>query len=236
MTDTNAEILLFSESRPRFKKDIYLKNEQEYLHELEDTAAWFSEQLKAYSENRTTKVELSGKITHKMLVNIELTIDSIVSGVVRESINPLRYTTTSTLRNVNEWYRQSLSAIPAVVPFYDDNSVEDKMRSLKVWMHPVARLETTDILQFKYPASESWRSWELSTTLEDFVVSGNATRIASTSMDQYSKILQSELTRIKLECEQAKEDTIVAIKHVIDDFQSVHVESLLESDFVLYVW
>ena len=231
--DINVAILQILASRPRF--EYKMNNEQVYLHTLKSTATWLSQQLMAYAENTTTKLEISESFTSAMLSNIELALDRIVAGIERKSINPLLAVTESILKDTKEWYDKSLNALLALVPFYDDRGIEDRLRAWNIWRHLVARWETTDILQFRYPASESWRSWELSITLEDFVRNGSATTMISSMLEEYRQILQSELFKLQMECHNAKENVIGAIQDVRDDFQGIRTKSLLESNFVLWV-
>ena len=236
MKETRFEVQRIMEGRPGLEDAMYLESEQAYLHKLEATATWLTKQLTDYSENRTTKIELSKDITHSMLSEIELTLDHIISAVERTIIDSLLSTAGGVLRNVNNWYQESLIAITRLVPFYYDSEIEDRLRALKIWRRPVARLETADILQFQYPGTEAWRSWDLRTTLEDFVFSGNATRIIFIYMNEYIHSLQSELMHMHMEIKQFRKDVIRAFKYAMEDFANVRVESSLGSNFVMWVW
>ena len=97
----------------------------------------------------------------------------------------------------------------------------------------MAVFQTTDILQFKHSASESWRSWSSGIDQKEFVHSGKATTMISTELDDYRQALQSEITQIRMGCKSVREDLIGAIEDVIDDFRNVLKESSLGSNFVL---
>ena len=233
MYKTNLEILQVVNDRSRIDDTLYMENKRDNLHKLYITAVWLSKQLKAYSENKTAKIELSKVLTHSMFSGLQFTLDHIVTAVERKHINPLLSMTNRILWNINNWYIKSMNVITALLPFYDNSGIDDKVRSLKIWRHPMVRFKTADILQFKYQASESWQSWGLSTTLEEFVLSGTATKVISTTIEEYRKVLQSELTRIGIEYKRASEDVIRSFKDVIDDFRMVHKESVMGSDFIL---
>ena len=234
---TIDEIRLFitrvMRSTPGFDNDLYLINERHHLHKLETTAAWLANQLKTYSENRTTKIGLSTGTVQPRLSDVELTLDRILYAVEKNNINPLLSATNTILRDIVSWYSQSLNAVTALIAFNEDSDIEDKTRTLIIWRHPLAKLETKDVLQFKHTASESWRSWDLSTNQQEFIFNGKATAMISTIIGEYRQVLQSELTQIWLECKRAMEDVTGSIKDVVDDFRNIHKEGLLGRDFVL---
>ena len=140
------------------------------------------------------------------------------------------------LRNVTKWYARAFDDIPSLVPFYDRSDIEDRMRALKIWRHPVARLRTAGILQFKHPTSESWRTWNVSSNLQDFGISGNAITVISTFIEEYIQTIESELIQIGMESTHARDDVIQTFKSVIDDFSNVRFESTMGSNFVMWVW
>ena len=230
---TISEMLRLLKSRPRFENNVHVENGQFYLQQLRDTATWLSKQLAAYSENRTSKIDLSEYINSTMLSNTELALNHTVSSVMRKSINPLLSMADSILHNTKEWYNKSLNAFLTLVPFYDDSDIEDRLRALEIWRQPVARMETANILQFQHPASESWRTWDLDTSLYEFIYGGFATAMITKPIDMYRQILQSELIKLGMECKQAKDDVIGAFEDAIDDFESIRIESLMGSNFVL---
>ena len=232
MGKANTKILQIFELSPKFENSEYLETEREHFYKLEATATWLLEQITAYSGNRTTKIMLSRSISGSMLSNIQITLDRIVSVVERKIINTLLSMANALSSTLKQLYSKSLGVFATLVPIYDDTDIEDRLRSLKIWRYPVARLETADVLQFKYRVSESWRSWKMDTTLEEFVAGGHATKATSRTIELYRDILKSELLRIQAKCRDARQDVIRAITDVIDDFTNVHIESLMGSDFV----
>ena len=232
MDKANTQILHIFELSPKFENTEYLETEREHLYKLEATATWLLEQITAYSGNRTTKIDLSKSISGSMLSNIQITIDRIVSVVERKLINTLLSMTNGISSTLMQLYSKSLGFFSALVLVYDDTDIEDRLRTMKILRYPEARLATADILQFKYRASESWRSWEMDTTLQEFVAGGHATKATSRKIELYRDVLKSELLRIRTKCRHARQEVIRAITDIIDDFTNVHIESLMGSDFV----
>ena len=233
INEINLEMLQVIGVELGFDNARYLKTETRDLQNIQDTATALSKQLSAYAQNRTTLIQLSTELTQSMLSNMQHNLDRIVYAVERDNIRPLISHSNSMLHNLKQWYRRSMSILPTLVPIYDNINIEDRLRALKIWRRPVARLGTTDILQFQYPATESWRSWELSTNLGDFVRSGTASTRISSTVEEYIGILQSELTKMRLKCKLAREDVIVAINDVMESFTDVRIESSMGRDFVL---
>ena len=234
--DISSEIRQVFRIENAFDNAAYLETETDYLNNIQATAEWLSDQLIAYSENRTTQIKLSTELTQSTLSDIQHNLDRIAFAVDRDTINPLLSRSNIMLRNVKRWYARALCTIAGLVPFYDHSGIEESMRALKIWRHPMARLQTADILQFKYPASESWRTWELSSTLKDFAVSGNATTTISTVINEYIEIIESTLLQIRTEVAHKRNQVIQTFKDVIDDFTNVGVESSMGSNFVMWVW
>ena len=233
MNEMNLKLLQFIGVELGFNNAEYLKTETRYLQNIQAIATDLSDKLSAYAENRTTLIQLSTELTQSMFSDIQHNLDSIIYAVERDNIRPLFSKSNSMLRNVKQWYGRSLGVFPNLVPIYDNINIEDRLRALKIWRRPVARFKTGDILHFLYPATESWRSWELTATVGDFVFSGTASTKTSTTVEEYIQILQSELTKMLLECKLVREEVIVAINDVIEDFNIVHTESLMESNFVM---
>ena len=233
MQQIKSYILRVMGGRHHLNNAFQMENERYRLQKLKNTASWLSEQLTNYSENRTTKIEMANGPIHSILSNVERTIDGIVNLIEINSITPLLSATNTRVKDMMSWYRQLLNAVTALIAFYGDSSIEDITRALKIWRHPVAVFETTDILQFKHSASESWRSWSSGIDQQEFVLSGKAITMISTALNDYRQALQSEITQIRMGCKSVREDLIGAIEDVIDDLRNVLKESSLRSNFVL---
>ena len=213
----------------------YLEAIKTYIGNIHDTKIWFLDQLSLYSKNRTTQLKLETRITESKLSNVSHTLENIMSIVNAKALKRLQLATYGIIDDLKGWYRSSLSAMKVLSPYYDDNVIEDKVRVLKIWRHPLARMATSDILQFKYTTSESWHSWEASVSLQDFVHSGNSTAVVWTIMDDYSRVLRNELLQFEMECNTAKDDIIQAFREVMDHFSHIYSESLIDEYFVRWV-
>ena len=166
-----------------------------------------------------------------MISNVDQTLDSIMSIVKRKALTPLIVASKVMIKDIKRWYDESLRAMHILSPYYDGIVIENKVRTLKIWRHPVPRWATSDILQPKYPTSESWHSWERSISLEDLFRSGNATAIIGSILENYSRALQNELLEFEMECKTAKDYVMQAIADMIDHFSRVHSDSLMDESF-----
>ena len=176
----------------QFYDDKYLEAIELNLVILRAAKYVLSEKLSMYFENRTTQLKLAKEITHSTLFHVGHTIGLIMSAVKKKGFRPLKFAIYRIAESLKRWYTKTLNAMQILSPYYDDSDIEDKMRALKIWRHPVARLATSDILQFKYPVSESWRSWEGIVSLEDFVRSGNATALIRTIVADYARVVRND--------------------------------------------
>ena len=219
----------------KFYDDDYLDAENIDLSNLYIIKTWLSKQLILYSLNRTTQIKLSKEVAESMIPDLNQTLDRILSVVRRKVIKPLVLATDNIARDLNTWYGKSLGAIQTLATYYDDNDIEEKVRTLRIWRHPVARWATSDMLQFKYATSESWHSWERSISLRTFVQTGNAATMIGTTMEDYDQVLRNELLRMEMEYKIAKDDVIMAVNDIINHFSWIYSESLLDGSFVLWV-
>ena len=215
--------------------DDYLEDENVDLSTLNVIKTWLSKQLMLYSENQTTQIKLAKEVTESKRPDINQILDRILSVVRRKVIKPLVSATDNVPKYLKMWYSKSLGAIQNLAAYYDSNDIEDKVRTLMIWRHPVARWATSDILQFKYTPSESWHSWEKSVSLQDVVQTGRAAAKIGTIMEDYSQVLKNELLRMEMEYKDAKDDVVHVLRNVKDYFSRIHSESLLDESFVLWV-
>ena len=210
-----------------------MRNDMDILH---DNIDWLSERLSAYSENRTTMIKLSNEITEDTLSDIKIAMDHIIAVIDSDVIEPLLFQTSGLERDIPLVYMKTLDVMRSLAPYYDDMDVENKLRALMIWRHPKAILDSNDVLQFKYPASESWRTWALSVSLEEFVLSGSASKSVTSMVGEYSTVLTGELLRMRSELTSAKNDMNNTLMQVLADLKQVRMESLMEDDFVLWVF
>ena len=202
---------------------------------LNDSIDWLSEQLSAYSENRTTKIKLSNQINEAMLSDIVNAMNHIISVINVDIIEPFLSRTRGLRRDISRIYKNILNAIKTLKPYYDETDIGEKLRALKIWRHPVAMLDTVDVLQFKYPASESWRSWALNVSFNEFVLSGSAVKKISSMVKEHSTVLTDELLRMRSEFYNARDDTIETFNEVSAHLKNVRMESKIGYDFILWV-
>ena len=216
-----------------FNFEDLLKKMRSDLDILKDSIDGLSEQLLAYSRNKNTKINISNEITDAMLSDIEKAMNHIISVITVDVIEPFLLQTSDLNRNIPLMYLKTLNTMRVLEPHYDDRDIENKLRALKIWRHPEAMLNTVDVLQFTYSASEAWRTWALSVSLDDLVLSGSATKLISSMVNGYTIVLRYELLRMKSEFENARNDVIENFKKFLIDLNEVRMESIMEDDFIL---
>ena len=207
------------------------------LNILQNVSDWLSQKLSAYSENRTTKISLANQITSSMLLNIKEAMNRILSLINVDVIEPLLSRSSDVDKDVPRLYRKILNAMRSLTPYYDGTAaVEDKLRLLQIWRYPLARMDTTDVLQFMYPLSEAWRTWALSVPLHEFVSSGSAVKVVSSMVNEYSTVLTKELLQMRSLHENSRNNVIKNFKKVLGDLARIQTESAMADDFVLWVF
>ena len=230
--DFDRDIERFDDST-NFYDTEYLESEKLYLENLRVTKSGLSDKLELYSQNQTTQIVLAKEITDSMLSDVEQILDRIMAVVEKNVLKPLVLAASSIDTVAKRWYVEYLRAMRILAPYYNDNGIEGKIRALKIWRHPLARLATSDILQFKYQTSESWHTWDTSVNLQEFVQSGNATMVIWNIMEDYFHILSNELIGLKLDHKNAEHELLGAFTGLIDHFSQIQSESLIDESFVL---
>ena len=214
---------------PAMDEANYWSNLRDDFDNLTATSVWLSEQLLSYAANRTTKIQLSNLIGRNTLSELDSILDHVISVITIKGIAHLLKKASELSRNTYRWYKKALDTIQRWVPRYEDRGV----RFLHIWRHPVAVLETEDMLQYKYSDSDAWRSWGTSTTLGNFIVSGKAARQISTISKEFTSNLFYELTRIEQQLSSAYHVAIESFDYVISDFSNAQEQGLLDNNFVL---
>ena len=233
--ELDREIIDFNNAFALYDAE-YLNATKTHINDIRDTKMWFLEQLSLYSKNRTTQIKLATQITESKLSDVSQSLDLVISIVKSKALKRLQLATDNINDNLKGWYGKALTAMTILAPYYDDTIIEDKIRVLKLWRHPVARLATSDILQFKYTTSESWHSWKASLSLQDFVRSGDATAVVWTIMEDYSRVLRNELLKFEMQFNTAKYDIIKAFREIMNHFSHIYSESLVDEHFVRWVF
>ena len=198
------------------------------LDKLNVTSMWLSEQVASYAANKTTKIELSKIIGQNMLSDVEFLLNRIISVITTKGIGPLLEKVSKLDINVDSWYKKALHIVQMSVPSYEDRGI----KSLHIWRHPVALLETEDILKFKYDVSDTWRSWEMSATLNDFIVSGNAKRLILNITKEFANTLFLELVQLKMHFRNARHEVLESFADVINHFTDIQQEGLIGEEFI----
>ena len=200
------------------------------LDRLNATAMWLSEQALSYAVNKTTKIELSSLIGRDMLPTMVSLVDHTISVIMVKGIDPLLQKANALERNAYRWYKKACDILLLSVPRYEDRGV----KYLNIWRHPVALLETEDILKFKYSVSDAWQSWKRSGNLENFISSGEAWRLVLDITTAFANTLHVELTRIEVLFRNARNEVIESFTDVINHLTDIQREISTSSDeFIL---
>ena len=199
------------------------------LNGLNAISISLSEQISSYAANETTKMKLSNFIGQNMVSDVEFLLDRIISVITIKGIDPLLERVSELNMNTHSWYKKALEVLQTSVPSYEDRGV----KSLHIWRHPVALLETEDILKFKYGVSDTWRSWEMSTSLDDFIISGDAKRLILNVTKEFSNTLHLELMRIKTQFRNARHKVLGSFAEVISHFTDIQREGSTGEKFML---
>ena len=200
---------------------------------LQNSIDWLSVQLSSYSENRTTKIELADTISNSLLLKIKQSMNRVISVINVNVIEYLLSRTNDLDMDIPMMYMKTLDAMRTLAPYYEVADVENKLRVLQIWRHPVVRLYTGDVLQFMHPASEAWRTWPLSVPMDEFILNGNAAKLVSSMVKEYNKVLRGELLRIRSRFDKVRNDVITSFARVLNDLTNVRMESAMAEDFIL---
>ena len=202
---------------------------REDVDNLKAISEWWSGQLESYATNKTTKNELSNTIGRHTFSRLELSLGRLISAITTKGIEPLLAKTSALDKNIPIWYKKTVGILQMSVANYEDRG----MKSLHIWRHPVAKLETEKTLKFKYSVFDAWRSWEMSTTLDNFFVTGNAGTYISTVTKEFTNTLLIELLRLKMQLTDKRYEVIQSINAVISDFTDIQRERSTDKNFVL---
>ena len=196
---------------------------------LKFISVWLSSQLISYAANKTTKIELSDSIGPHILSSVELSLDRLTSAITAKGIAPLLTKASKLGKNMPKWYKNALGILQMSIPNYEDRGV----KYLHIWRHPVALLETEEMLKFKFSVFDAWRSWEMSTTLDNFIVSGNAGKLISNVTQEFTNTLFHELLRLQMQLKRVRNEAMQSIGVVISDFTDIQREKSTDEKFVL---
>ena len=196
---------------------------------LKAISLWLKDQVVSYAANKTTKIGLSNSIGQHTLSSLKLSLDSLIYAITIKGIEPLLTKANTLSTFIPNWYKRTLSILQTSIPSYGDRGV----KSLHIWRHPVALLETEEILKFKFSVFDAWRSWEMSATLDNFIVSGNAGSMISNATKDFTNTLHRELLRLKMRSKHVRNEVMQSLETVISDLADIQREKSTDEKFVL---
>ena len=101
------------------------------------------------------------------------------------------------------------------------------------WRQPVFQFRIPEVVGFKYPASQSWRSWPTTTTFRQFILGEAHDKIISRIMKQYGNEMQQEVLRRKIEFNRIKGEIVSSLSQLYDEMEYIRRESAMDEAFVM---
>ena len=199
------------------------------LDNLKAISTLMNSHLLSYAANKTTKIELSNSTGRHTLSSLERSFDRLMLATMSKGLPPLLKKASKLGKDMPSWYKEVLGILQMSVPGYEDRGV----KFLHIWRHPVALLETEEILNFRYSVFDAWRSWRTSTNFTNFIVSGNAGRLVSNVSKEFTNTLRLELLELKMKFERIRNEAFQSLDAVINDFADIQRERSTDEKFVL---
>ena len=199
------------------------------LDSLNSTSVWLSDQVAAYAINKTTKIDMSNIIGPNLLSSVEILLDHIISVIAMKGMDPLLQQTNGLGKNVHKWYKHAFDILQMLVSNHGDRGVE----ALHIWKHPVALLETQEILKFKHDVYDAWRSWEMSGSFDKFISEGDAERLILNITKEFANTLHRRLIHTELQLRSARHEVIESLAGVISHFTDIRQQRSTGVEFLL---
>ena len=211
----------------------FLLGARSNIEDLQQIIVWISEQMQLYAQNRTTKLELSRNTTITQINEVQSVINKIMAELTQNVIDQLLVLGGTIEKEVRKVYVMGLSGMMALDEYYDNGYIEDELRMLKIWRQPVFQFRIPEVVGFKYPASQSWRSWPTTTTLRQFVLEEAHDKIISKITNHYGNEMQQEVLRWKVEFTRMKNEIIFSLNQLYDEMERIRRESTMGEAFVM---
>ena len=216
-----------------FSYDRFLLGAQSNIADLQQIIVWISEQMQLYAQNKTTKLELSRNTTITQINEVQSVIDKIMAELTQNVIDQLLVLGGTIEKEVRKLYVMGLSGMMTLDEYYDNGYIEDELRMLKIWRQPVFQFRIPEVVGFKYPAAQSWRSWPTTTTLRQFVLEEAHDKVISKITNHYGNEMQQEVLRWKFEFTRMKNEIIFSLNQLYDEMERIRRESTMGEAFVV---
>lgn len=217
----------------QFEYENVLEYVQEELFVMNGNITWLTKNLESYAKNETTKIELSELLTDSSVDALDQTMDSVLSKMDIHALVLLQKATENTKTNVRKWLHKALASMTTLVPYFDNGNLEADARTLLIWRVPVAELDTPDILRYTYQATETWRTWPMTTTILDLITTHVDEDIITDIVAAYGEVLYNEMYAVQLEFNIAKKAAVATFQTLVDDLSAFRQQSNIDKDFIL---
>ena len=218
-----------------FSFDKVLENAQGDLIDIQHKANWLEERLLHYSQNTTTKIDLSKEITPETLDETLQSIDNVIAKIDTHAVSKLLRQTELMKINMKMWVHDVLEALSLLVPYVESRIIDGSTRAMSLWRLPFAQMDIPQILLYKYIPSDAWKVWPRSITTVDFLKLKMDTEIMGEIVEAYADTLYEEIYQIQLQFTEARMKIVTAFNNLITDVGNFKKRSVIGKDVVLWV-
>ena len=194
------------------------------------------EMLVKYSKNDTTKLDMSSLFTKNRRANLEEILDRVLSRINTRALLPFQAMTENSAVNIKKWLHDSLSALGMLVPYFDNGNIEKISRSLTIWRYPVLRMNSNNMLKYKYEQHENWITWPRINNILEMLRREDDKALFTEILTSYGNDLSAEIYKLHSNFSSAKKDILNAFDDLRADLQSFEQQSVIDKDFIAWVF
>ena len=202
------------------------------IKHIEKNISWLETLKVQYSRFNVTKVKLSETITSWAFDRIGYTMDVLMDKLEVRVFGPLHTRADFVDSSIMWMLQESLTIMNKLAPYFKGSRMEDICRKLTFWQQPLANLDTPNILKFKFPPTETWRTWRRSLPLKDFL-SDHCENISKDILKSYTGALHYDLHYIHGKFISAMYKVNSAFNALVKQMQEYEDVSTIDEDFIL---
>ena len=193
--------------------------------------SYFENLMKKYSRNDTTMLDMASSITAANHSHLEEALSTILTQMDIQALEPLRNMIRNSKVNIKEWLHSSLNVTGRLLPYSSSMCIERRIQIfLKIWLYPVLKLDSPDVLVFNLRGDEIWpRTKRLQTLLEN--------NDHETVITEILRSFGNDLSFVKYDLRNrlldSKKETLTALGNLTVNAQAIHQQSIIDKDFIL---
>ena len=185
-----------------------------------------------YSRNSSSMLDVVDEILKNDIhESLKTTTETMLSKMDLDTVMKLQIESQSIKNNVQKWIQSALNITNKLAKYYDNEFIETKMRSLKIWKKPIPVLGVPELLQYKYEDSEIWRTWSFSLKLNQFVSMEASTEISGI-LNYYFDELYKKMNWIRRHMLNAIREALVEVSRLEDKMLAYKQKSELKDDYI----